>query len=116
MTNVCTDPWANFGTIDLDFNTDENDRPTWPPPGTASLVVEDKYEPLFTSATWTVQARVGAEIISQSTEARKAHSDAFLKRWARQMIRTKYERLRQLGVDADGEYVKWGGLLEDLKP
>jgi hypothetical protein len=113
MLNGFFDP--NFGQLDFDLNTSD-DRPTWPPPGSAHLVVEDKYEPLFTSATWTIRATVNGQIISESTTATKAHSDAFLKRWTRQMIRTNYERLRQLGVDADSEYVKWGGLPDDFLP
>jgi len=110
------DPMLDFGTIDLGFDDDGDDRPTWPSPGSANLVIEDKYEPLFTSATWTIRATVNGTVISESTSAPKSHSEAFVKRWARQMIRTQYDRLRQLGVDADSEYVKWGGIPDDLTP
>lgn len=87
----------------------------WPAAGTANLVIEDKYEPVFISATWTLEAKVGKDIIASSTPSGKSHSDAFIKRWSRQVIRMNYETLRQLGVDADQEYLKFGGSLDDLK-
>ncbi len=103
-------------TLDPFINIDENgDRPTWPPVGTGLLIVEDKCEALFISATWTVTAHVGEELIAKSETTDHAHSDAFIARWARQAIRTNYVRLRQLGVDAEGYYLKYGGKLEDLK-
>lgn len=113
MYQPCIDPWAQFGSLDLDLGDD--DRPTWPPPVMGLLKIEDKFEPLFTSATWTIVASVGDQIIAKSRESDKAHSASFIKRWARQLIRSKYELLRQLGVDAEGEYVKLGGDLKDLQ-
>jgi hypothetical protein len=107
------DPFVQFGELDLDFG---DDRPTWPPPGIRKLVIKDKYEPLFTSATWTIVATVDGDEFAKSSQKDKAHTDPFIKRWARQLIRSKYEKLRQLGVDAEDEYVKWGGDLDDLKP
>jgi hypothetical protein len=106
-----TQPFINFGELELDGD----DRPTWPPPGSSNLVIEDKYEPLFTSATWTIMAYVDEDVISKSTQSDKAHSSAFIRRWSRQMIRSKYELLRMLGVDVDEEYVKLGGDLVDLR-
>lgn len=99
------------GFDDLDFN---DMPPTWPPAGSAVLVVEDKYEPLFISATWSIVAKVGQVVLARSKPADKAHSPAFVKRWTRQLIRTKYAALRRLGVDADGEYVNLGGDVRDL--
>jgi hypothetical protein len=113
MHQPYADPFALFGSLDLDLG---DDRPTWPPPGTAQLVVEDKFEPLFTSATWTITATVDGDVIAKSKESGRAHTAPFIKRWTRQLIRTRYERLRQLGVDAEAEYVKLGGDLEDLQP
>lgn len=109
--NVCSDPFTGFGEIELDTD----DRPTWPRPGSALLVVEDRCEPLFTSATWTIIATVGSMEISRSTQASKAHSPAFIKRWARQLIRSRMTQLRQLGVDVEQTYLGLGGLLEDLE-
>jgi hypothetical protein len=114
MSGPYADPFINFGSLDLDLN--DGDRPTWPPAGTALFFVEDKYEPLFTSATWTIVAVVDGDVFSKSSASHKAHTDPFIKRWTRQLIRMKYERLRQLGVDADAEYVKWGGDPKDLEP
>lgn len=107
-------PWDQIA--DLEFGN-EGDRPTWPPAGSAALIIEDKYEPMFISATWTIVATVDDVTITRSNpNPTGAHSPAFIKRWSRQMIRTRYEDLRRLGVDADAEYVKWGGDLKDLKP
>lgn len=97
-----------------DFET--GDRPTWPPVGTRLLVVEDRCDALFFTATWTVVAKVDDEIVSQSSEANHAHSQSFIKRWARQAIRSNYVHLRQLGVDADKDYVSFGGKAQDLHP
>ncbi len=91
------------------------DRPTWPPTGSRKLVVEDKYEALFFSATWTVEAKVDDEVIARSEASDRSHSGAFVRQWTRQMIRSMYVKLRQLGVDADADYVAYGGLPEDLR-
>ena len=113
MSGVCADPFINFGGLELDL--DDGDRPTWPPVG-AMFSIEDKYEPLFFSATWTIIAQIDGEIFSRSTPSNRAHTPPFIKRWVRQLIRSKYEKLRQRGVDADAEYAKWGGDLKDLEP
>lgn len=113
MHQPYADPFAQFGSVDLDFG--DGDRPTWPPPQMGLLKIVDKFEPLFTSATWTIVATVDGDVIAQSKESGKAHTEPFIKRWSRQLIRTKYELLRRLGVDAEGEYVKLGGSLEDLQ-
>lgn len=103
-----------FGfNFDLDFESD--DKPTWPVPGTALLKIEDKFEPLFTSATWTIVATVDGGVIAKSRDADHPHSKPFIRRWSRQMIRTQYESLRRLGVDAEKEYVALGGDLYDLQ-
>lgn len=114
MHQPLADPWAQFGSLDLGDLCD--DRPTWPPPQMGLLKIWDKFEPLFTSATWTIVAEVDGQVIARSRESDKAHTAPFIKRWSRQLIRTKYELLRRLGVDAEGEYVKLGGDLDDLKP
>lgn len=113
MHQPYADPFAQFGSIDLDLGDD--DRPTWPPPMMGLLKIEDKFEPLFTSATWTIIASVNGSVIARTRESDKAHTAPFIKRWSRQLIRTKYEMLRRMGVDCEGEYVKLGGSLEDLE-
>lgn len=113
MHQPYADPFVMFGELDLNFG---DERPTWPPPQMGLLKIEDKFEPLFTSATWTIVAMVDGDVIAKTNPSDKAHTAPFIKRWSRQLIRTKYERLRQLGVDAEGEYVKLGGDLDDLKP
>lgn len=97
-------------TLDYD-----GDRPTWPPVGTRELVIEDKCEALFYSAVWTVQARVDDQVLARSPSTDNNHSHSYVRRWARQAIRSRYIKLRQLGVDADSEYVKFGGKPEDLR-
>lgn len=106
------DPFIQFGSLNFDDDT----PPTWPPAGSAKLVIIDKFEPLFTSATWTITAMVGSDVVARSNESDKAHTSPFVKRWSREMIRRKYELLRRYGVDADAEYVKLGGDPKDLKP
>jgi hypothetical protein len=109
MTQIQSNPFSEF---DDDLN--QNDRPTWPPPGSADLVIVDQYEALFYSATWTIVASVNGEIIHTSREAHQPHDQLFIKRWSKQFVRIHYSQLRELGVDADAEYVKFGGNLDDL--
>lgn len=93
---------------------DDDDRPTWPPAGSATMIVEDKCMALFTSATWQVALKVNNAAFAVSEEASVAHSQEFIRMWTRQAIRTMYMRLRQFGVDADAEYLKFGGKPDDL--
>jgi len=106
------DPFAQFGSL----NFDDDAPPTWPQAGSAKLIIIDKFEPLFTSATWTITASVGDDVIARSNESNKAHTSPFVMRWSREMIRRKYELLRRYGVDAEAEYIKLGGNAKDLKP
>lgn len=99
------------------FHIDIDEEPapeTLPMAGSAHLVIEDKCEALFISAEWTIKATVGKHEIAKSTSSSKAHTVPFIKRWARQVIRTNKARLRRLGVDVEAVYVQWGGILEDL--
>jgi hypothetical protein len=106
---------SGFGDIDLISCTDDDEEPdTVPLPGTAHLVVEDKCEALFITAEWTVVATVGAHELGRSTTIKKSHTQPYIKRWARQLIRQNKVRLRRLGVDVDATYLQWGGLLDDL--
>lgn len=109
-----------FGDFDfsgvgcLDADLDEPPPETLPMAGTAHLVVEDKYEPLFTSAEWTIIATVGQHEIGRSSSKTQPHTEPFIKRWTRQLIRNNKERMRRLGVDIEKTYVEWGGILVDL--
>lgn len=109
-----------FGDLDfsgigcLDADVEEPAPDTVPLPGSAHLVVEDKYMPLFTSAEWVIIATVGEHEIGRSTAKGCAHTDPFVKRWTRQLIRSNRARLRRLGVDVEKTYLQWGGILEDL--
>jgi hypothetical protein len=111
---------TQFGELDLDDLIDEDPPPsTKRMPGSATFDVEDKMTALFVSATWqliaTVKDKQGDTIIAQSTEMPKAHSDAFMKRWARQVIRSNQKKLRKMGVDVEATYLRWGGILDDLE-
>lgn len=108
--------FSGFGELDFSgMGLDEEPPPeTLPMAGSAHLVVEDKYEPLFTTAEWTVIATVGQHELARSTPRAQAHGEAFVKRWTRQFIRSNKARLRRLGVDVEKTYVDWGGILEDL--
>lgn len=111
MQNVFTNMFTGF----FYDNDSENNRPTWPPPGTADLIIEDKCSALFFSAIWELVATIDNEEIARSTESNIAHSRSFTRQWTRQVIRLHYVTLRRAGVDAEAEYIKWGGKLEDLK-
>lgn len=101
-----------FGGISFD---EEPAPETLPNPGSAFLVVEDKCDALFFSATWTLRATVGKHVLAESTARDKTHTGPFTKRWTRQMIRSNKARLRRLGVDVEATYLTWGGSLVDLE-
>ena len=107
-----------FGNLDLSGMGyyDDGDTLETPVaiPAHAKLVIEDKYQPLFLTADWTLVATVGDVEVGRSSPSPHAHSDAFIKRWARQLIRSNKDRLRQLGVDVSAAYLSWGGALDDL--
>lgn len=110
---------------DLDLDpislSEDGDEPpeTLPVPGSAKLTIEDKCEALFISAEWTLVATVngtkGRIELARSTSIKKSHTDPFIKRWTRQVIRANKARLWRLGVDVSAVYLQWGGLLEDLE-
>jgi hypothetical protein len=110
---------SGFGEMDLDGLEDEEPPSTRRTPGSATLVIEDQMLALFTSAEWTlvgsVRDRSGEIVVQTSTTASQAHTQPFIKRWARQLIRSNSDRLRRMGVDVDSVYVQWGGILDDLK-
>lgn len=93
----------------------ESERKTWPPAGSADLTIDEEMDALFFSATWTIRARVAGEVIWESKPRVHAQGDALMRQWARFIIRRFYDRLRELGVDADAEYLKFGGKADDLK-
>ena len=109
MTQHASNPFSEF------CEEYEDDRPTWPSPGSSKLIVIDKCEALFFSAVWTIIASVNGKTIAMSSESVKPHSDPFIRQWSRQMIRKNYSQLRAIGVDAEDEYVKLGGDLADLE-
>jgi hypothetical protein len=109
----------NLGEIDLDDLIDEDPPPTTRrAPGSSTLVIEDKMAALFTSAEWTLVATVrdskGDKELVRSSTITQAHTQPFIKRWARQVIRANKVQLRRLGVNVETVYLGWGGLLEDL--
>jgi len=112
--------FGSFEELELDDLIDEDPPPsTKRMPGSATLEIEDKTIALFLSATWQLTATVkdsnGKVIIAQSTESSSAHSQSFMKRWARQVIRSNQKKLRKMGVDVDAVYPQWGGILDDLE-
>lgn len=84
------------------------------PSGDGILHIYDDYQPLFTSATWSVTAKLNGKVIINTIPASKPHDQRFIKRWAQFLIRNKKDWLRNLGVDVFSEYLKWGGNIEDL--
>lgn len=112
MNNYYNDPWATHDAGG--YGLDDTDEVYYPPPGSADLIIKDNYEPLFTSATWTLLAIVNKNIIASTQPSDKPHSDAFIKRWSRHMIRTNYETLKSLGVDIEKAYTELGGSMGDF--
>jgi len=110
--------FSGFGEIDFDpiSFSDEEEPITQPMIGSAHLVVEDKCMPLFITAEWAIIAKVGEFELGRSSSIPKAHTDPFIKRWTRQLIRSNKARLRRLGVDVEATYLQWGGILDDLEP
>jgi len=104
----------NFGEFFPEIDESVNERKTWPPPGSADLLIEDEMDALFTSATWTVRARVNGNVMWESKSTDASHGDAFILQWSRFVIRRYNEKLRELGIDVDREYCRHGGKLEDL--
>jgi len=88
---------------------------TLPSVGSAKLVIKDTMEPLFISATWTIIATVNGQVIDRSTSSDKEHTQLFIARWSKHLIRMKQAMLKRLGVDVEAEYVKLGGDLDDLR-
>jgi hypothetical protein len=106
--------------LGLDELIDEDPPPsTQRTPGSATLVVDDRYDALFTSATWTLVAKVknsnGELIIEQSSPTPTSHTASFIRRWARALIRQNKVKLRKMGVDVEQTYLGWGGIVEDLE-
>lgn len=84
------------------------------PAGDGILHIYDDYKPLFTSATWSVTAKLNGKIITNTIPIDKPHDQRFINKWAQYLIRNRKKWLRDLGVDVFSEYVKWGGRVEDL--
>lgn len=108
-----------YGDIDLNDLIDED-----PPPstkrlsGSAELVIIDRCDALFISATWTLVASTkderGMHVIQQTEPSDVAHSASFIRRWSRSLVRMKLAELRRAGVDVEKTYVSLGGDLSDL--
>jgi len=84
------------------------------PTGDGVLHIYDDYQPLFTSATWSVTAKLNGKMIINTVPSQKPHDERFIKKWAQYVIRNRKQWLRDVGVDVFSEYIKWGGNVEDL--
>ena len=110
-SNICESVSENIGCDTKVVTKDISIR--WPD-GDGILHIYDDYQPLFTSATWSVTAKLNGKVITCTVPASKPHDQRFIKRWAQFLIRNKKTWLREVGVDVFSEYVKWGGNIEDL--
>lgn len=107
--------FEGFDDVDLAVSVEEEAPETIPIVGSAHLRVDDVCEALFFSAEWSIVAKVGQHELGRSTPSSTPHSVAFIKRWARQLVRANKARLQRLGVDVARTYVDdWGGIAEDL--
>jgi len=100
-----TDPW------DEDFFVPVPDVAPVPP----ILTIEERFEPMFTSATWTIIARVGDHIVAKSDEFSSRPPKDFVMTWARVQVSTYREFLQDIGIDVYSEYEKYGGNRDDLE-
>ena len=100
--------------VEVETKVEKKDRGYDWPPGDGILHIYDDYQPLFTSATWSVTAKLNGKVISNTVPATKPHDPRFIKRWAQFFIRNKKDWLRDVGVNVFEEYEKWGGKVEDL--
>jgi len=117
--------WSGIGALDAHIEEIENEEePTktcrsqiredaWPP-GNFEIIVTDDYFPLFTTATWSVVLRVNGKIVDSTPAVENTHSAEFIKRWAKQMIRTRKAFFVGIGVDVNKEYAKFGGNPNEL--
>lgn len=111
--------FSGYGDLDLEGLIDEDPPPsTKRMPGSSTFHVEDKITPLFISATWVLTATVkdnnGEIVIHKSSDSPTAHTQSFIKRWARQVIRSNKDQLRKMGVDVEKAYQEWDGEVDDL--
>jgi hypothetical protein len=101
--------------MDLDF---DDETFVWPQLNIepALIVVEGVFIPLFTSAFWVVEMRVGQTVVAKSSESNVRHTPIFIKVWTRSIIRdASYTvKLRALNVDVKAEYVRFGGDPSDV--
>lgn len=111
--------FAGTDVDDLIDAVEEPIPPTQPSPGQATLVVEDKMDALFISATWTLVARVksaaGTIVVNTFGPDNSPHDAAFTRRWVRQYVRQNKRYLRSKGVNVNSTYAKWGGDVGDLE-
>lgn len=90
------------------------DRPTWPPPGTATIYFKQSQVLLFYSTEWVIQAVVDEKVMFESKSSSQIYSSGAAKQWARKCLRDKYEQFKELGVDVEKTYASFGGLHIDL--
>ena len=115
MNDDDDDDYMNLMQLQLDFSGFIDDTIATPPVlGSAKLVIIDKCEPLFYSATWSIVATVGTLEIGKSTPKDHHHDQHVMKLWARRLIKANKEHLKALGVDTDKTYVEWGGDINDF--
>ena len=101
-----------YDDLDDDLETDEVIE-VMPAMGSRQLTVDEKNTPLFSSVEHSVTATVAGKFIAENLSDRPLTRTA-IKKWVRQVIRTNYESLYQMGVDVDKEYLKWDGDLKDI--
>lgn len=104
-----------FGGFEgFELEDEKSERKTWPPPGSATMIIEDEQEALFFSATWTVRCRVDGRVLYESKPRDESHPPGFVAQWARFILRRYAKELRTLGVDVINEYTKLGGREDEL--
>jgi len=108
--------WNLDGALDAYIaDSVENDGLSinWPD-GDFTVEVYDNYQPMFTSATWSVTVKINGKIVTSSLPVDKPHSINFINRWGRQVIRDHKKWMKSIGVNIEAEYRRLGGDPEDL--
>jgi hypothetical protein len=69
---------------------------------------------LFYTASFTVELWVENKLITRSPEQKTPIHNDELRAWVRQQILTRTFELRQLYVNVEEEYVRFGGDINDM--
>jgi hypothetical protein len=117
-----TAPWYMPTLDDLDWCDGSTSIEPEPPaivspkpvPGSMKLLIEDMYEPLFLSATWSIVVKLNGRVVERSLTQDQTHKKVEVDSYAKSYIWSNKTFLQGIGVDVVDAYVKHGGNARDL--